>query len=220
MGVLRPGDLLLSCGTSWAGLLVSPDRERFIRAGLLIDPFLPEERLWACIFAMTRYGEKIDAAVGRFIDSSDNKFRTLNALARKGLDDGKYTLCSLEDERACAEKWEGLSGEEIAYSIMKSSCADAARRIKDLEKTGVVPGRIFMAGGLAASALWPQILADTLGREVYCLHRQYGGAVGASIMAAIGDGRFRDEKDFYRDKKSVYQVYAPDRKGLYDDERI
>lgn len=212
MGVLQPGDLLLSCGTSWAGLLVSDNRERFIQAGLLIDPYLPEEGLWACIFAMTQYGEKIDAAVHKFIDVSEARFEMLNTFAQKGMDKGKYAVCNLENSYACGKEWEGFSKEEIAYSIMKSSCAQAVHRIKDLEKYGFIPGRIFMAGGPAASGLWVQILADTAQTEIYCLHRQYGGAVGAAIMAAIGDGRFLSEKDFYRDKTSAYTIYTPNRK--------
>ena len=217
MGVLQPGDLLLSCGTSWAGLLVSEDRERFIKAGLLIDPYLPEDGLWACIFAMTQYGEKIDAAVRRYIDRSDKRFEILGALAQKGKEAGRYVFCSLEDGGACAEKWKDLSKEEIAYSILKSSCAEAVRRIKDLKKWEFVPDRIFMAGGPAASGLWLQILADTAGKDIFCLHRQYGGAVGAAIMAAIGDGRFFSEKEFYRDKKSAYTVYTPNRKDERDE---
>lgn len=212
MGVLRPGDLLLSCGTSWAGLLVSEDRDRFIKAGLLIDPYLPEEGLWACIFAMTQYGEKIDASVREFLDSSEARFDILDALAQKGMDEGKCAVCGLEDLSVCREKWDGLSKEATAYSIIKSSCAEAQLRIKDLENFGVFPERIFMAGGPASGGLWPQILADTAGKEIYCLHGQYGGAVGAAIMAAVGDGKFLSEKDFYRDKGCAYTIYTPNRK--------
>ena len=39
-GVTRPGQLMLSCGTSWVGLLPHPDRDVILDAGLLCDPFL------------------------------------------------------------------------------------------------------------------------------------------------------------------------------------
>ena len=209
MGVLSENDLLLSCGTSWAGLFVSRRREKAIKAGLLVDPFLREEGLWACIFAMTQYGEKIDAAVRRFIDDSEERYALLELLAQKGRKTEKDVVCSLTDGKSCGRKWRGLEKEEIAYAIMASSCADAKKGIKRIEKFGFVPNKIYMAGGPARSDLWPQILADVMGKEVYCLHKQFGGAVGAAIMAAIGDGKYLDEKDFYKDKENRYTVYSP-----------
>ena len=43
--ILAAGELLLSCGTSWVGFFPCRDREKLLKAKLLIDPFLRNENM-------------------------------------------------------------------------------------------------------------------------------------------------------------------------------
>lgn len=217
MGAFEEGDLLLSCGTSWAGLFVSENRDAAIRAGLLVDPYLREQGLWACIFAMTQYGETIDKRICRYIDSTGERFTVFGRLAGQG-DAGRGLVCDLEDESACREIWRGRAREEIACSIMASSCCAIKKHIEKLRPYGFLPKKLYMAGGPSSGDLWPQIMADTFQKKVFCLHKKYGGAVGAAMMAAIGDGRYADEKDFFASAASRYKIYEPREKRYVPDE--
>jgi len=206
MGAARAGDLLISCGTSWVGLFVCEGRESAIRAGLLIDPYLIEKGRWAGMFAMTRYGEKIDAAVRELIDRSDERFDILCALAQKKKDVKKNLSLNEFD----INTWTGMSREETARAIMKAACSDLKSGLDELGRQGFVPGRVFMAGGPASCGVWPKIMADTLNKEVACLHGRFGGAAGAALTAAAGDGKFRNEADFFEGQRDKYSVYFPE----------
>jgi len=49
---------------------------------------------------------------------------------------------------------------------------------------------IHLIGGGAKSMKWRQILADVFGREIVGINTNQGGALGAAILAAVGDGAF------------------------------
>lgn len=49
---------------------------------------------------------------------------------------------------------------------------------------------IRVIGGGARSMKWRQILADVFGREIVGINTNQGGALGAAILAAVGDGAF------------------------------
>ncbi len=49
---------------------------------------------------------------------------------------------------------------------------------------------IRVIGGGAKSMKWRQILADVFGQEIVGINTNQGGALGAAILAAVGDGAF------------------------------
>jgi xylulokinase len=52
------------------------------------------------------------------------------------------------------------------------------------------PSQIRASGGGTRSALWRQILADTLEAEIAIVSTDEGAAFGAAVLAAVGAGRF------------------------------
>jgi sugar (pentulose or hexulose) kinase len=62
-GVLQPGDLLLSCGTSWVGFYPVKDRSPGLANNLLIDPFLSPQGPWAALFSLSKVGNIVDGVV-------------------------------------------------------------------------------------------------------------------------------------------------------------
>lgn len=56
-------------------------------------------------------------------------------------------------------------------------------------RDGVAMERAVMAGGIAKSQVWSQIIADVLGIEL-CTIRQGDSAFGAALLAAVGGGLF------------------------------
>ena len=61
-----------------------------------------------------------------------------------------------------------------------------------LEASGVAADNITLSGGGAKSPVWPQMIADMLGRPVKVAAQAESGALGAAMAAAVGTGRYRD----------------------------
>ena len=198
IGALDEGNLLLSCGTSWAGLFVTKQRDAAIRAGMLVDPFLRAEGNWAAIFAFTQYGEFINARIDEYLDSSSAKFERLDILTRDGFDYEKTPYVSITDAAACREAWRGLDAKAVAASILFSTSTDVRNKIEELDKAGFKADRLFMTGGPSQNAAWIRTLTHLIGRPVVTPHRQFGGSVGAALMAAIGDGLYKNERAFFK----------------------
>lgn len=209
LGALDEGNLLLSCGTSWAGLFVTKKRSEAIRGGMIIDPYLREEGNWAAIFAFTQFGEFIDARVGEFIEEGPAKFDRFGALTQNAMDREKAVYVPITDAGACQKGWSGLDKRSVAESIIYSTCVDVRNRIRELDAAGFHAERIFMAGGPSRNPVWTQTMADVIERPVYRLHREFCGAVGAALMASIGDGRYQNERDFFQNKTHDYSVCEP-----------
>jgi len=70
--------------------------------------------------------------------------------------------------------------EGVAFSMR--DCIDL------VDELGGRAGEVCVAGGGAASALWRQILADVLEREVTTLRVDGGPAYGAALLAGVGAG--------------------------------
>ena len=197
IGALDEGNLLLSCGTSWAGLFVTKNRDAAIRAGMLVDPFLRAEGNWAAIFAFTQYGEFLNARVHEYVDVSSSKFDKFSELTAGGINIEKAVYAPITDAEACRAAWTGLDPKTAADSIIYSSSVDVQKRVEELDKQGFKADRVFMAGGPSQNSAWIETLTTLIGRPVVTPHRQFGGAVGAALMAAIGDGLYKNERSFF-----------------------
>jgi len=66
---------------------------------------------------------------------------------------------------------------------------DGVRLVRDL---GIRAPSLRVSGGGVRSALWRQILADTLGAEIVTLNVTEGAAFGAALLAGVGAGVFDD----------------------------
>ena len=60
------------------------------------------------------------------------------------------------------------------------------------ELTGAQVSELTFSGGAAKGALWPQIIADTLGLPVRIPHIKESTALGAAIYAGVGVEVFED----------------------------
>jgi len=59
-----------------------------------------------------------------------------------------------------------------------------------LSDIGVPTEEIRIIGGGAKSIKWRQILADVFGHRIVGINTNQGGALGAAILAAVGDGAY------------------------------
>jgi sugar (pentulose or hexulose) kinase len=79
------------------------------------------------------------------------------------------------------------------------------------EKNGLRADRITMVGGMTNSAVCIKIIAETLGRDIRVVNGVSAGAIGAAMLAGIGAGVFKNERDAFRKmnfKEAVYKYNA------------
>ena len=194
VGVLEPGQLLISCGTSWVGFFPVPSRENILKAGLLCDPFLSDNNgPWGAIFSVPHIGRTVDWYVDKLIAPNEkNKFQIFDELAAKaspsagGLKiDLRKTPTQINDTR-----------ENISRAVMESAAELLNEKLKNLASDGIEFKTAIMVGGPSKSPIWPSIIAETtnLKLSVAC---QFTGAKGAAMLAGIGVGIYKDEKDAY-----------------------
>jgi L-xylulokinase len=92
--------------------------------------------------------------------------------------------------------WFGLAGWHNGADMLRALFEGVAfahlAHLAKLEDSGVGTGDITLSGGGAKSPLWPQMIADMLGRPVKVAAEKETGALGAAMAAAVGTGRYRD----------------------------
>lgn len=185
-GVLEPGDLLLSCGTSFVGFLPVADRETVMAdPALLCDPFLScEGGAWGAIFSSTALGRRIDSLVRRFLagEKEPNPFRLFDELAVAARQRGLHTVIdpSLDyDAPPVADR------EELALGVMLGAAKLLADRLGALRAAGMELRRGKLAGGICRSPIFPELIAEATGLELEPLDGS-AGARGAALLARKG----------------------------------
>ena len=199
-GVLRPGDLLFSCGTSWVGFYPLESREKALSCDLLVDPFLSPDGPWAGMSSVLAVGRKIDWFIDNLVapaaEDGTDKYGFFSRAAEKA-DPGAgglvLNMMDPEDARQHVGRIRsGFPVADIARAIMESAVFEAMHRIIELEDKGLVAGNIFMVGGPTESTVWVRVLADALGRDINLVNGRGAGAFGAAVLAGIGTGVYRD----------------------------
>lgn len=92
--------------------------------------------------------------------------------------------------------WFGLAGWHDGADMLRALFEGVAfahlAHLERLEASGVDAGDITLSGGGAKSPVWPQMIADMLGRPVKVATEKETGALGAAMAAAVGTGRYCD----------------------------
>lgn len=85
--------------------------------------------------------------------------------------------------------------------------------IEDL--TGLRPDEVVFTGGGSKGRLWPQIVADVLGRRVTVPRVKESTALGAAFYAGIGVGLYRDIQEVTTELCRPERTFEPDA-GAHD----
>jgi sugar (pentulose or hexulose) kinase len=200
-GVLEPGQLLLSCGTSWVGFFPELERQKIVDMELLCDPFLSNRGgPWGAIFSIPYIGRTIDAYIDNYIAPGEtDKYRIFNesaAEARHGADGLKIDLRE-PPRRIEAER------RNVSRAVMEGAAELLNEKLTCLKGCGMNFKKAVMTGGPSNSPVWPRIIAETTGLELSA-GSCYAGAKGAALLAGIGAGIYRDEYDAYKTAGDCY----------------
>ncbi len=201
VGVVEPGQLMLSCGTSWVGFAPCLDRRLILEAGMLCDPFLAYEGgPWGGIFSVPYIGRTIDWYIENVIAPGEpDRLRVFDELAAQA-DPGAGGL-----EIDLCEPPQKMAGDRrnISRAIMEGAARLLNNKILALKTHGLRYDSAVMVGGPANSPVWPGIVSQTTGLKMTTAGRS-AGARGAALLAGIGCGAYRNERDAWERAGGVY----------------
>ncbi|MBO7519261.1 MAG: hypothetical protein J6T73_00640 [Clostridia bacterium] len=192
-GVFDEGEMLLSCGTSWVEFFPVKSRDFAVSTGGLVDRFMLFDTPYCVMKSITSISEKIDALREYYFGKISHKeFDGLLTGASLGCGGLKFTFT--EDDYRIADNY---SKNGIARSIIESAANILKNNLKSLEKSGLKAEKITMIGGISNSPVCVKIISEVLGKPVNVVNGQCAGAVGACMLAGIGVGIYKDEREAF-----------------------
>ena len=184
-----PGQLMLSCGTSWVGLFPENNRQKIIDLGLLCNPFLaPDGGAWSAIFSVPYIGRTIDWYIDNLIaPGQSNKHEIFDESASKA----SSGAGGLKIDLRKPPEYINDSRENISRAVMEGAAELLNERIQSLTSSGITFDNAVMVGGPSKSPIWPHIVEEITGISLKG-GSQHAGAKGAAIMAGFGAGIFEN----------------------------
>lgn len=208
LDISRKGHMLLSCGTSWVGLGILPDRATGIRARLLVDPYgSGRGGSWCGMVSLMGIGKIVDAWIEAVFERGkratlrsriagaigpEEKFAAIDRMVAECPVTGRIPVLDLRAMRPDAETVDSLLDAHGAGALFRGIMESAAFEFKDLLAArwpGDDPAReISMVGGPARGSAWRKAVAEVLGGPLTVRFAAHAGAVGAALIAARGAG--------------------------------
>jgi sugar (pentulose or hexulose) kinase len=191
VGVLRPGQLMLSCGTSWVGFAPFMDRQVILAAGLLCDPFLSSDGgPWGGIFSVPAIGPTIDWYVENVIaPDEEDRMRIFNDSAVEASPGAGGLEIDLREPPRKIE----ASRAQVSRAVMESAARLLNHKLQELRAYGFRFDSAVMVGGPSKSPIWPTIIADITGIAVE-VGDHSAGARGAALLAGEALGTSENEQ--------------------------
>ncbi len=110
--------------------------------------------------------------------------------------------------------WFGLTEAHgigaLVRSIMEGVAFEVRACLALLEEMGVRLDEVIACGGGARSALWDQIMADVLDRQVAIPRQTDAASLGAMLLAGAAIGHFPAIEDAARSVNPVSETFHPD----------
>lgn len=194
VGVLKEGELLLSCGTSWVAFFPIEDREKGVAAGILVDPFLSPSGCYGVMSSIASLSGRLKLYVNRYIENSETAFQKLSELARQSKA-GANGLQINPLEEPDDSKILAYPKEDIARAIMEGTVYLLKARLDMLAEKGISAKSAVMVGGPSEDPYWITLIHEICKIDVRVVHGAFAGAVGAAMLAGIGTEIYKDEED-------------------------
>ena len=190
--------MLLSCGTSWVGFYPVNDRDKAVKAKVLIDPFLSEKGgCWGVMVSVGSISERIKLYVERYIGNGKEAYNIMSDLASKSTPGAGGLVLNLRDEPD-DDRIKKYSKEDIARAIMEGMVNLLKEQLARVEKMGIKPKSAVMVGGPSVDPAWAELIEEMCSVKVCTSHGANAGAVGAAMLAGIGCGLYNDEKEAFK----------------------
>lgn len=204
-GVYNPGEMLLSCGTSWVEFFPVKSRDFAISTNCLVDRFMLNGAPYCVMKSITSISDKINNARKYwFGDISHKEFDDFAKKSTLGCDGLRFDFTDNDKE-----KGKGYEKHHIARAIIESAALILKDNLTACEEKGLSVDKITIIGGITNSAVCTKIIAEALQRPICVINGQDAGAVGAAMLAGIGTGQFENEVDAFSKMNFKETVYLP-----------
>jgi len=208
-GAFRDGSCLVSCGTAWV-LLCSLDKP-VAKSNITPGRHVIKDK-WGAMAAIFSGGVAMEWFRNNFIsrgidDNKDNIYDLYNKKA-KDIPAGSNNLLFFPHfigstaptyQPSAKGAIVGLTLShnkyEIFRSIMESLGFETLWNIEVIEKLGISIKKIKMIGGAAKSNLWPQIIADIIGKRIFIPSVTEAACLGAAILTGVGAEVFKTPEE-------------------------
>ncbi len=201
-GVVAPSTMLVTVGTS--GAVVAPTAQASTDPGMRIHSMAHAERdIWYLMGVVLSAGAALawwrgTAANGSDAPTFDDLVNAAAAVPPGS--EGLTFLPYLTGERtphadaAARGVFAGMNAAHTQAHMTRAVLEGVAFALKDsvqlMRPLGAVPDSAVLVGGGARSAVWRQIIADTLGLPLKTVGPAEGAPLGAAMLAAVATGRF------------------------------
>ena len=194
-GLAEETQLMLSCGTSWVGCMILPNRSWGLENNMLIDPFTSSSGgSWFGMISLPGAGKLFDLKVRQFfsqiLQESSPCFKTFDRLAVEA-DASQVPVLQFfdaPDEEDFTKLANTYTKESIARGILESVVFQFTALLESRGISTQQYREVLLVGGPTKSPIWPQIISDMFGKPLYIRFGQNAGAVGAAAAAAAGTG--------------------------------
>lgn len=180
--VLKEGQLMISCGTSWVAVFPVADRNKLLKFKALVDPFQEQiNGTWMGLLSLAKTSLYVDEIVKKYISDSEDRPYLYDAAAEaaKPGADGLRINPLTDSEK----DFSGWSKENIARATMEGTVYALKALLKPLEDDGIRFTSAVMAGGPSNSKIWTKITSEILGIPVTAKYKAFSGAAGAAKIA-------------------------------------
>ncbi|CCQ41095.1 FGGY-family carbohydrate kinase [Yersinia enterocolitica] len=193
IGAVNHGDVYTILGTTCCTGIVCNDLKRINRQTRFVPHALSGH--YINLFALQSGTPNIDWALSKLTDSKDFLQTSTQLEAVPAGCGGVFYQPYINGERApfyspsARAGFFGISQHTTDSHLLRAVFEGLAYAIKDSLADYPAGGRLYLAGGGAASSLWLQIIADCTGREVVTRQVKELGARGAAMLAAQAIGQ-------------------------------
>ena len=183
-GVTKPGQMMLSCGTSWVFFIPTKERDASVKAELLTDPFLSSfGGSWCCMKSLPSIAHNINEYVFRYISNDKDCFTKLDEYCLAADKDANGLVIDPFVHPDDAADLSGCDKTDIARAIMVGVSTKLKETFKMLEDIGVFAQSVVMVGGPSRSKVWQSVISEITGVEVKPASGAFTGALGAAKIA-------------------------------------
>lgn len=198
VGVLKEGQMLLSCGTSWVGFYPINDRNVVAENKMLIDPFLSDYNgPWGGMISLEAVSLKLDDYIQKFIATGSGRFKTFESYSKQS-EPGAGGLTIKMNEEDDETLIASYPKHHIARAMMECICTMLKAEFDVLQAGGVHADTAVMVGGPTECPFWTEIIEQFTGMKVEIRHGAFAGARGAAMVAGIGAGLWKNEAEAFK----------------------
>lgn len=196
-GIFEEGEMLLSLGTSWVAFFPVKDREKALKTGGLVDPFMSPDGNYGVMTSLSSLSVKLMAYAHRYLDSSDRDGKVLSELAEKGTHGANGLVIDLTEEPD-DERLKAFSKTDIARALAEGTVRLLSERLDRFAEMGIPANKTVMVGGPSEDPFWKRLIEETCGLHIEDAYGAFTGAVGAAMISGVGAGVYENEAEAYR----------------------